>query len=132
MKNFGIEIFVQDFFSLMCVHNILADVNVTHALTPPLDCSDSLYLLHSAWVVQLQFGNDTAGLQRRPSSLHVMDTARLPSSQSHNHLHHLESEKGREWFRAAGLKVSVTAGQGCRKIIVLNVYYKAMFRYSLN
>lgn len=97
----------------------MKDLDVTNVLTPLLNCSDFLYLLHSAWVVQLQFGNDTAGLQRRPGSLHIMDTARLPSSQSHNHLHHLESEKERQWFRAAALKVSVTAGRGCRKIFIL-------------
>lgn len=48
-----------------------------------------------------------------------MDTARLPSSQSHYHLHHLESEKERQRFRAEALKMGVTSGQGCCKILIL-------------
>lgn len=55
-----------------------------------MNYSDSRYLLHSARVIQLQLGNDTARLQCCSSSLHIMNTTRLRSCKSHYHLHHLE------------------------------------------
>ena len=48
------------------------------------------YLLYSAWVVQLQFGNDTARLQCCSSPLHIVNTTRLGSSEGHDHLHYLK------------------------------------------
>lgn len=63
-----------------------------HTTSTCVDCISQTqeYLLHSAWVIQLQFGNDTASLQCCSRPLHIVNTTRLHSCEGHYHLHHLE------------------------------------------
>lgn len=54
------------------------------------------HLLNPAGIIKLQLRNDTARLQHCPSSLHIVNAARLARSESHHHLHYLDRDRERE------------------------------------
>lgn len=72
--------------SFLCIKHIQHPCRLHHS-------EAARYLLHSAWVIQLQLGNDTARLQCCSSPLHIVNTTGLCSRKGHYHLHHLEFNK---------------------------------------